>query len=95
MPLNGIRERALSTSVAVPASGYSYLVLTELVDEPVLIGDASRPVAVKPVLEGFGFANSLVAVPLDIPDQHVYPLEDLAVLCLPPHLVRSYVPYNA
>ena len=45
---------AVSTCVVVAAGGYSYLVIAELGDEPVLIGDASRPVAVKPVLEGSG-----------------------------------------
>ena len=41
----------------------------------------------KPSLSGSGLHNSLVAVALDIGDQGVDPLEDLAVLLLPPNVV--------
>jgi hypothetical protein len=34
------------------------LVLGDLVDEPVLVGDPPRPVAVEPVLERLGLADS-------------------------------------
>src|SRR5665647_452347 len=80
-------ERPVSTCVVVAASGYSYLVLTELVNEPVLIGDAPRPVAVKPTFEGLGFTDPLIAVPFEILDQRVDPSQDLAVLGLPPHVI--------
>jgi hypothetical protein len=40
------------------------------------------------MLERLGLADPVVAVAVDVLDQGVDPLEDLAVLALPPHVVR-------
>src|SRR5580698_4614569 len=66
--------------VVVPAGGDADFVVGDLVHQAVLVGDATGPVALEAVLEGLGFADSLVAVALDVLDELVDPLEDLAVL---------------
>lgn len=69
----------------VSAGGYANLVLSDLVNEAVLVGDAARPVALEAVFERLGLADPFIAVALDIRDQRVDALEDLAVLGLPPY----------
>jgi hypothetical protein len=61
--------RAPLASVVVPARGDPNLAVDDFIDEPVLIGDPPRPVAVEAVLERFGFAESLVAIAIHIADQ--------------------------
>ena len=70
--------------VVVPAGGDAGLAVGDLVHEAVLVGDAAGPVLLEAVLERLGLADPLVAVALDIGDELVDPLEDLAVLGLPP-----------
>ena len=67
--------------------GDADLIVDDLVDEPVLVGDAARPVAVEPVLERLGLADALVVVAGDVLRECVDPLQDLAVLGLPPEVV--------
>jgi hypothetical protein len=64
----------------VPARSDPDLVLGDLVDEAVLVGDPTGPVAVKPVLERFGLPDPQGVVALDVLDERVDALEDLAVL---------------
>jgi hypothetical protein len=47
-------------------------------------GDAAEPVALEPVPERLGLADTLVAAAPDVLDQPADALEDLAVLDLPP-----------
>jgi hypothetical protein len=49
---------------------------------------------VEAVLEGFGFADSFIAVECDLLNEGVDPLENLAVLGLPPQVVGpgAFVP---
>src|SRR6266446_8764543 len=79
---------AVSALVVVPAGGDADLVLGDLVDVAVFVGDPAGPVSLEAVLERLGLADPLVAVALDIGDQGVDPLQDLTVLGLPPHVVR-------
>src|ERR1700756_305458 len=83
-----------SALVVVTAGCFPDLVLSDLVDQAMLISDPAGPVAVEAMLERLGLADSLVAVALDVGDQGVNPLEDPAVLGLPPDLVRpgGFVP---
>src|SRR5216683_4410270 len=76
-----------SALVVVPAGGYADLVLGDLVDEAVLVGDAAGPVPLEAVLERLRLADSLVAVALDVCDQGVDAFQDLTVLDLPPKAV--------
>ena len=71
----------------VPAGDYTDLVLGDLADEAVLVRDPAGPAPLEPVLERLELADPLVAAALDIGDQSVDPLEDLAVLSLPPQVV--------
>lgn len=71
----------------VAARGDPDLIAGDLVDQSMLIGDATRPVALEAMLERLGLADALVAVPLDVLEQIVDPFEDLAVLGLPPEVV--------
>src|SRR3984957_255861 len=84
----GASADSLSTLVVVAAGGEANLVVCDLVHEAVLVGDATGPIPLEAVLERPGLADPLVAVALDIGDELVDPLEDLAVLGLPPHVVR-------
>jgi hypothetical protein len=45
------------------------LVLDDLVDEAVLVGDPAGPVTLEPLLQRLWLADSLVAVALDISNQ--------------------------
>jgi hypothetical protein len=44
-------------TVVVAGCSHSDLILSDLVDEPVLVGDSARPVTLKPVLERLGFSE--------------------------------------
>jgi len=51
----------------------------------VLVGDAAGPVTLETVLERLGLADPVVALALDVGDQLIYPLQDLAVAgCIRP-----------
>src|SRR3712207_3469974 len=76
-----------SAAVVVAAGGDADLVLDDLVHEAVLVGDAARPVALEAVLERLRLADPLVAVAGDVLQERVDPLQDLAVLGLPPDVV--------
>jgi 2-C-methyl-D-erythritol 4-phosphate cytidylyltransferase len=58
----------------------STLALGDRVDEAVLVRDAARPVALEAVLERLGLADHVVPVTLDVGDQGVDQLEDLAAI---------------
>jgi hypothetical protein len=68
----------------ISAGSDADFVVGDLVNYPVFISNATRPVAVESVLEGLGFANAFVAITCDVLDEGVNPLEDFAVLGLPP-----------
>ncbi len=74
-------------AVVVAAGRDPDLVIGDLVDRPVFICDAAKPVAGKVVFEGFGLADAFVAVTDDVLAQLVDAFEDLAVLGLPPQVV--------
>lgn len=76
-----------SAPVVVAARGDTDLVVADLIHQTVLVGDPTGPVAVEAMLEGFRFADAFVAVTLDVFAHCVDPLEDLAVLGLPPDVV--------
>src|SRR5664280_2470759 len=76
-----------SVFVVIPTGSYANLVVCGLVDEAVLVCDASRPVALRPMSEWLGLTDSVVAVAGDVLDQGVDPFERLAVLTLPPQIV--------
>ena len=63
--------RVALVAVVVAARRGTDLVVDDLVDESVLVGDASRPVAVEAVLEGFGLADAVVAGARDVLEQRV------------------------
>ena len=75
-----------------PAGCDTDLVSDHLVDEPVLVRDTSRPVAVQPVLERFRLADADIrgvvrGTASDVPEQIVDPPEDASVLALPVEVV--------
>src|SRR5450756_790735 len=87
-----IRDRAGSGAVVVTAGGDADLVVCDLVDEAVLVGDSPGPVPVQPVLEGLGFTDPLVRGPTggaagDVLEQFVDPLDDPPVLGLPVQVI--------
>src|SRR5271170_2159075 len=82
------RRSRRSALVVIPAGGDADLVLGDLVHQAVLVGDAPGPVALEAVLERLGLADPFIPVAPDVLDQLVDPLEDLAVLGLPPDVVR-------
>jgi hypothetical protein len=56
-------------SVMITARKYSNLVGENLIDDPVLVVDASRPTAGQFVLQGFRFADPLKWILLDFLDK--------------------------
>lgn len=75
------------SAVVVAAGRDAHLVVDDLVDEAVLVGDAPRPVAGEVVAECLGLTDALVAVPADVGEELVDPLEGPTILRLPPPLV--------
>ena len=71
----------------VAAGGDSDFGVGDFVDESVLVGDASGPVSGEVVFEGFGFADSFIAVAGDVLQEQVDAFEDLAALLLPSEVV--------
>src|SRR5699024_3962930 len=69
-----------SVLVVVAARRDTHLVLERFVDQAVFIVDATRPVPLEAVLQGFGLADPFIAVSSDVGDQPVDPLAQLAVL---------------
>ena len=61
------------------------------IDHPVLPGDASGPGASEGELQWLGFADTRVRIAHRILDESVDPLEDRAVLALPPQVVLPCV----
>jgi hypothetical protein len=78
-------------AVVVAARRDANLSIGDLVDEPVFVGDSSRPVACEIMLERFGLADPGLAVALTVLDEQVDALEYLAVLGLPPQVVLPCV----
>jgi hypothetical protein len=58
----------------IPAGGDADLILGDLVDEAVLVGDPAGPISLETVLERLRLADPLITVALDIGDQGVDPL---------------------
>src|ERR1019366_4428990 len=85
-----------SVFVVIPTGSYANLVVSGLVDEAVLVCDASRPIALKPMSEWLRLTDPVVAVASDVLDQGVDPFERLAVLTLPPQIVLpgAFIPYD-
>jgi len=57
-----------SVFVVIPTGSYANLVVCGLVDEAVLVCDASRPIALKPMSEWLGLTDPVVAVAGDVLD---------------------------
>src|SRR5690606_33211769 len=74
-------------SVVIAAGCDAHLIVDEPVNESEFGVDPSRPVAREPVFEWLGLADPFVAVPDDVQDQLVDPLEQFAILSLPPQTV--------
>src|SRR5512145_32295 len=83
----GKPRRACSSLVVIAACRNTDLVLGDLVDKTVLVGNPPGPIPLEPMLERLRLADSLVTVAVDVLDQGIDPLEDLAVLDLPPEVV--------
>src|SRR5579875_3215044 len=75
----------------MPTRGDADLIISKLVHEAMLIGDTPRPVTCKIVLEWLRLTNPVVAISLNVREQLVDPLQDFAVLRLPPQIVRPGV----
>src|SRR5699024_5208815 len=73
--------------IAVAACGYSNLVVEDLAHQPVLVIDPPRPIPLETVLQRFGLTDPFIAVTSDVLDQAIDPLQQLAVLLLPPQVV--------
>jgi len=69
----------------IPTGRNPDLVVSDLVDQPVLVCDPPKPEALEPVLQQL--ADTLVSVALDIVDQLIDAFENLSVLSLPPPVV--------
>jgi len=52
----------------IPTGSYANLVVSGLVDEAVLVCDASRPIALKPMSEWLGLTDPVVAVAGEVLD---------------------------
>src|SRR5215208_5837092 len=87
----GLLHRLAVLAVVVPAGGDPDLLVHQLVHEAVLISDAPGPVAGEVVLQRLRLTDALIAVALDVRQQQVDPLEDSAVLGLPPQVVLPRV----
>ena len=73
--------------VVVAAGSDADLVVDDLVDESMLVGDASRPVSSEVILQGFGLSDAFVSIAHDVLDQRIDSLQHLTVLPLPPQVV--------
>lgn len=80
-----------SAPVAVAAGGDPDLVFGDLVDEPMFLGNPSKPVTREVVLQRLRLANAFIAVANHVLDQLVDPFENPAVLSLPPQVVLPSV----
>lgn len=58
----------------------------DLVDQPALICDVTRPIAREVVLERLRLADALIAVADGVLEEHVDALVNLPVVCLPPQV---------
>jgi hypothetical protein len=76
-----------SAAVVIGARGDTELVIDDLVDETVFVGDSVRPEPVEAMFERFGLPDPRAAMPLDVLDEEVDSLEALAILRLPPDVV--------
>ena len=74
----------LSAVVMVPARHDQDLVALDPVDQPVLVSDPPRPVALELVTQRLRLPDLVVPIAFDVPKEHVDPPENLAVLRLPP-----------
>ena len=81
-------ERGSSAAVVVPACGNLNLGVGDPIDQSMLLSDTPGPGAGKVVSQCFWFAQSLVSVASDVPDQGVDACEGPAVLGLPPEVSR-------
>ena len=77
-----------SASVVVSAGGDPNLILGNLVDNSVLIGDSARPLAGEVMFWRLGLAHTFVSVPDDVLGQQVDPIDpgfaDSPRECVPP-----------
>ena len=80
-------EQGSSAAVMVPACGNLDLGVGDPVDQPMLLGDTPGPVAGELVSQRLRFAQSLVSVASDVPDQGVDPLQGPTAPGLPPEVV--------
>jgi hypothetical protein len=81
-----------SAPVVVAAGSDADLVaFGDLVDEPMFLGDPSRPVTREVVLERLRLADAFIAVADHVLDQLVDPSENPPVLGLPPQVVLPSV----
>ena len=85
-------SRHTSAPVVVAAGSDPDLAFGDLVDEPMFVGDPSRPVTREVVLERFRLADAFIAVTDHILDQLVDPFEKPPFLGgLPPQVVLPSV----
>ena len=92
------RQAAVSLAVVVAAGDdVDIASIVDAVDEPVLISDASRPVARQLESQGLGLADPIMPRPLYVAQEEIDALEHLAVVRLPPQVVlpRGVVPCEA
>lgn len=64
-----------------------YFALSQLIHEPMLIGEGALPISGKIKIQGFGLTHTRIAVSHDFHNQRVYSFADLPILCLPPQVV--------
>ena len=61
-----LHEQGCGSIIMAFAGGDVDITVIEAVDEAVFFCDASTPISCEVMLEGFGLADSLVTVPLDV-----------------------------
>lgn len=70
-------------SIMITALGYQDGAVIDAIDEAVFGVDPPRPPAGQLMLQGFGLADTVEWIPIDVSDQHVDPFDYLRIGSLP------------